>query len=162
MELNMAEILDGKIKDVKYKKLVRHHDDRGFFSEVVRDDEGFVKKFGQFSISKTNPGVIKAFHYHRKQDDVWFFPRGNARVVLYDLRKDSPTYKTTEVFYMGEDNPGALLIPVGVVHGYQVLGEEPVIITYITTESYDPKAPDEERLAWDDPEIGFDWTIENK
>lgn len=158
----MAEIKEGKIQGVKYKKLVRHSDDRGFFSEVARDDENMLTKFGQFSISKTNPGVIKAFHYHKKQDDLWFFPVGNARVVLYDLREDSPTYKTTEQYFMGEDNPGTLLIPIGVAHGYQVLGNEPVVITYVTTESYDPAHPDEERFDWNDPEIGFDWSIENK
>lgn len=158
----MSDIREGKIEGVKFKKLVRFSDDRGFFSEVIRDDEGFVKKFGQMSISKTNPGVIKAFHYHEKQDDIWFFPQGNARVVLHDLRKDSKTYKITEQFFMGEDTPGALLIPIGVAHGYQVLGNEPVVITYITTESYDPKNPDEKRLDWDSAEIGFDWSIENK
>ncbi len=50
------------------------------------------------------PGVIKAFHYHEKQDDLWFFPSGNAQVVLYDLRKDSPTKGETNVHYMGEES----------------------------------------------------------
>jgi dTDP-4-dehydrorhamnose 3,5-epimerase len=158
----MADIKEGKIEGVKYKKLVRHSDDRGFFAEIVRDDEGFVKKFGQLSISKTNPGVIKAFHYHKKQDDIWFFPKGNARVVLHDLREDSKTKGTTEQYFMGEDNPGTLLIPIGVAHGYQVLGNKPVMITYLTTESYNPDKPDEERIAWNNKQIGFDWTIENK
>ena len=63
---------------------------------------------------------------------------------------------------MGEDNPSALLIPVGVAHGYQVLGNEPVVIVYVTTQSYDPKSPDEERVDWDDPSIGFDWDIKNR
>lgn len=158
----MSEIKEGRIKGVKYKKLTRFSDGRGFFAEVVKDDEGFVKKFGQLSVSKTNPGVIKAFHYHKKQDDVWFFPKGNARVVLHDLREDSETKGVTEEYFMGEDNPGTLLIPIGVAHGYQVLGNEPVIITYLTTESYNPAEPDEERIDWDDPAIGFDWTIKNK
>jgi dTDP-4-dehydrorhamnose 3,5-epimerase len=158
----MTEISEGKIQGVKFKKHVRWSDDRGFFAEVVRDDEGFVKKFGQLSVSKTNPGVIKAFHYHKIQDDIWFFPKGNARVVLHDLRKDSPSYQATETYYMGEDNPSTLLIPKGVAHGYQVLGNEPVIITYLTTESYDPKKPDEERLDWNDKSIGYDWSIQNK
>lgn len=158
----MTDIINGKIEGVKYKKLTRHSDDRGFFAEVVRDDEGFVKKFGQLSVSKTSPGVIKAFHYHKKQDDIWFFPKGNARVVLHDLREGSKTKGITEQFFMGEDSPGTLLIPVGVAHGYQVLGNEPVIITYLTTESYDPKNPDEERIDWNDPTINFNWDIENK
>jgi len=162
MEASINMVKDGKIEGVRYKKLIRHSDDRGFFSEVVRDDEGFVKKFGQLSVSKTNPGVIKAFHYHKKQDDIWFFPSGNARVVLYDLREGSKTKGVTEQYFMGEDNPGSLLIPAGVAHGYQVLGVEPVVITYLTTESYDPKNPDEERLEWNDPDIDFDWSIKNK
>ena len=155
-------IQDGKIKGVKFKKLTRFSDDRGWFEEVVRDDENLVKKFGQISASKTNPGVIKAFHYHEKQDDLWFFPKGNARVVLHDLREDSATKGTTEQYFMGEDNPGLLLIPKGVAHGYQVLGQEPVIITYLTTEPYDPKNPDEKRLDWNDKTINFNWEIENK
>lgn len=153
---------DTKIKDVKFKNLTRNSDERGFFEEIVRDDEGIVKKFGQLSASKTNPGVVKAFHYHERQDDIWFFPCGNARVVLHDIRGDSETNGVTEVFIMGEDNPSALLIPAGVAHGYQVLGNMPVVITYLTSESYDPKNPDEKRIDWDDPKIGFDWNIQNR
>jgi dTDP-4-dehydrorhamnose 3,5-epimerase len=153
---------DTKIKGVKFKKLIRHADERGFFEEIVRDDEAIVKKFGQLSASKTNPGVIKAFHYHEKQDDIWFFPSGNARVVLSDIRESSETKGVTQAFFMGEDSPSALLIPAGVAHGYQVLGLEPVVITYLTTESYDPKNPDEKRIEFDDPKIGFDWSIENR
>jgi len=158
----MSQINDGKIEGVKYKKLTRHSDERGYFEEIIRDDEDFVKKFGQLSASKTNPSVIKAFHYHEKQDDIWFFPCGNAKVVLHDLRENSKTKGITEVFMMGGDNPGSLLIPKGVAHGYQVLGTEPVIITYLTTESYDPQSPDEKRIEWDDPKIGFDWSIKNR
>lgn len=150
------------IKDVIVKKLVRHADDRGFFMEILRDDENLLKRFGQSSMSKSYPGVIKAFHYHERQDDIWFFPVGNAQVVLYDLREDSPTKGETNVFYMGEDNPLVVVIPQGVAHGYRVLGNEPACIVYFTTESYDPKNPDEKRLDWDDPRIGFDWTTKHR
>jgi dTDP-4-dehydrorhamnose 3,5-epimerase len=150
------------IQDVVSKKLVKHHDDRGFFMEILRDDDLLLKKFGQFSISLTYPGVIKAFHYHKLQDDLWFFPVGNAQIVLYDIRDNSPTKGETNVFYMGEQNPALLYIPVGVVHGYRVLGNVPVMITYMTSESYQPGKPDEYRIAWDDPQIGFDWETKNR
>ncbi|GAB6172817.1 dTDP-4-dehydrorhamnose 3,5-epimerase family protein [Paradesulfitobacterium aromaticivorans] len=146
------------IDGVVLKKLVRHADDRGFFMEILRDDDELLKRFGQASLSKSYPGVIKAFHYHERQDDLWFFPCGNAQVVLYDLRADSPTHGETNTFYLGEDNPGLLVIPKGVAHGYRVLGEEPAIIVYFTTESYRRDDPDELRIPWDDPGIGFDWT----
>ena len=150
------------IDGVQVKKLVRHVDDRGYFMEILRDDDKLLEKFGQASLSLTYPGIIKAFHYHKKQDDLWFFPKGNAQVVLYDMREDSPTKGQTDVFYMGENNPILLVIPKGVAHGYRVLGNEPAIITYFTSESYDRENPDEYRIAWDDPEIGFDWTTKNR
>ncbi|MCL6563988.1 MAG: dTDP-4-dehydrorhamnose 3,5-epimerase family protein [Firmicutes bacterium] len=148
----------GEIAGVVVKKLVRHHDDRGFFQEILRDDDGLLRRFGQASLSMSYPGVIKAFHYHERQDDLWFFPSGMAQVVLYDLRPDSPTRGITQVLYAGEHNPILILIPVGVAHGYRVLGPDPATIIYFTTESYRPENPDEKRLPWNDPSIGFDWT----
>ncbi len=150
------------IEGVQVKKLVRHVDDRGFFMEILRDDDELLKRFGQASLSMSYPGVIKAFHYHKRQDDLWFFPKGNAQVVLYDMREDTPTKGQTDVYYMGEHNPILLVIPKGVAHGYRVLGSEPAIITYFTTESYDPQQPDEYRIEWDDPSIGFDWVTRHR
>ncbi|MBS4216903.1 dTDP-4-dehydrorhamnose 3,5-epimerase family protein [Bacillus sp. FJAT-49711] len=150
------------IEGVKIKKLVKYCDDRGFFMELVRDDENLLEHFGQASMSMSYPGVIKAFHYHEHQEDVWFFPSGNAQVVLYDLRTDSKTKDQTDVYYMGEENPIVLVIPKGVAHGYRVLGEKPVTIIYFTTKSYNSSSPDEKRIPWNDPSIGFNWTTENR
>ncbi|MDE5412678.1 dTDP-4-dehydrorhamnose 3,5-epimerase family protein [Alkalihalobacterium chitinilyticum] len=150
------------IEGVKVKKLLKHCDDRGFFAELVRDDEDLLERFGQASWSMSYPGVIKAFHYHEEQDDVWFFPAGNAQVVLHDLRKDSNTVGETDVIYMGEDNPIVLLIPKGVAHGYRVLGQKPATIIYFTTKSYNSKNPDEKRIPYDDPTIGFNWETKNR
>jgi dTDP-4-dehydrorhamnose 3,5-epimerase len=151
-----------RIEGVVTKELIKHSDDRGFFAEVLRDDDDLLEYFGQLSWSMSYPGVIKAFHYHEHQDDLWFFPSGEAQVVLYDFRKDSPTYKQTNVFYMGENNPILLLIPKGVAHGYRVLGSKPATIIYCTTKSYDPYNPDEKRIPWDDELIGFSWETKNR
>jgi len=145
------------IEGVRWKKLIKHCDDRGTFMELVRDDEALLERFGQLSASMTYPGVIKAFHYHKHQDDIWYFPYGNVQVVLHDLREHSPTHGMTSVYYMGEENPSVLLIPKGVAHGYRVLGNRPAMIVYLTTRSYTPDNPDEYRIPYDDPKIGFDW-----
>jgi dTDP-4-dehydrorhamnose 3,5-epimerase len=146
------------IEGVKTKKLIKHCDDRGYFMEMLRDDDGWLASFGQLSASLSYPGVIKAFHYHKQQDDIWFFPKGNAQVVLHDLREHSPSFQQTEVYYMGEHNPISLFIPREVAHGYRVLGNEPAMILYVTNRSYNPEQPDEYRIAFDDPVIGFDWS----
>lgn len=151
------------IEGVKIKNLTIHGHDRGSFMELLRSDEALLTQFGQASLSTTYPGVIKAFHWHEKQDDLWFVLAGNAQIVLHDVRKDSPTYKQTDVLYAGElYEPKLILIPVRVAHGYRVLGNKPVIMVYFTTQPYNPKDPDEKRIPFDDPEIGFDWKTKNK
>lgn len=152
----------GKIHDVVIKKLTTHSDDRGYLREVLREDDHLLRQFGQTTVTKTYPGVIKAFHWHNLQDDLWYVADGMARVVLYDRRPDSPTCGQTQVVYAGEDNPVLILIPRGVAHGYQVLGNQPVLLFYTVTHNYNPAAPDEERIPFDDPTIGFDWSIKNR
>ena len=154
------------IQGVKIKKLKVHPDipdteeelgKPGFLMEVLRNDDGLLKKFGQTTFTVAYKGTIKAFHWHEKQDDLWFVATGKAEVVLYDRRKSSPTYGETQVVLAGKDDYKLILIPVGVVHGYIVLGDEPVLLFYHTTESYNPKNPDEKRIKWNDKEINFDW-----
>lgn len=152
----------GKIHDVVIKPLVTHSDDRGYFREILRDDDELLRRFGQTSITKSYPGVIKAFHWHEDQDDLWYVADGMARVVLYDRREDSPTRGETQVIYAGEDNPVLIYIPTGVAHGYQVLGDKSVVVFYHVTKSYNPAEPDEMRIPFDDPEIGFDWSVKNR
>ena len=150
------------IHDVRIKRLLTHADDRGYLREVLRDDDGFLVHWAQTTVTKTFPGVIKAFHWHVKQDDIWHFVSGNARIVIYDRRPDSPTFRQTQVVIAGEHAPVTVLIPRGVAHGYQVLGNEPAVLMYHTTQMYSPAAPDEQRIPFDDPEIGFDWSIQNR
>jgi dTDP-4-dehydrorhamnose 3,5-epimerase len=152
----------GNIHDVVVKPLTTHSDDRGFFREILRDDDGLMERFGQTAITKTYPGVIKAFHWHQKQDDLWYVADGMARVVLYDRRPESPTCGQTMTIYAGEDNAVLILIPKGIAHGYQVIGNKPVMLFYHVTKSYDPKDPDELRIDFDDPEISYDWSIKNR
>jgi dTDP-4-dehydrorhamnose 3,5-epimerase len=145
------------IHGVALKPLKVWCDDRGYLMEVLRADDPFFVSFGQSTYTVAYPGTIKAFHWHRRQDDLWFVAGGMAQVVLHDLREDSPTYRQTDIYYLGEHNRALLRIPTGVAHGYRVLGNEPTLLLYHTTEPYNPADPDEERLPFDDPTIGFDW-----
>jgi dTDP-4-dehydrorhamnose 3,5-epimerase len=150
------------IDGVVVKDCVLHADDRGTLLEVIRDDEPVFREVRQTTFTVTYPGVIKAFHWHRRQWDVWFFSSGMAQVVLHDLREDGATHGQTDVYYMGEYRPLVIAIPPGVAHGYRVLGAVPAGLLYHTTEHYDQADPDEERLPFDDARIGFDWTTRNR
>jgi dTDP-4-dehydrorhamnose 3,5-epimerase len=150
------------IDGVKTKQLKIFTDDRGFLSEILKEGEEVFKEIKQATYTESYPGVIKAFHWHKKQWDVWFVAGGMAQIVLHDLRKDSPTHKQTDVFYFGDDNRQVLLIPPGVAHGYRVLGKKRVRLIYFVSEKYNLESPDEERIPFDDKEINFDWTTKNK
>jgi len=153
------------IKGVTIKELTVHEDvpdtetseKLGFLMEVLRDDDNLLKRFGQSTFTVSYKGAIKAFHWHKRQDDLWFVASGKARVVLHDLRKDSPTFGVTQTLTAGVDDYKLIVIPSGVAHGFQVVSEEPVMLFYHTTESYDSSNPDEERIPHDDETINFDW-----
>jgi len=146
------------IEGVHLKRLTVHSDDRGVLMEVLRADDPCFAPVKQTTYTEAYPGVIKAFHWHRRQVDIWFFVTGMAQVVLYDLRPESPTHRETNVIVMGERAPALLAIPEHVAHGYRVLGTKPAGLFYHTSDVYDPANPDEERIPHDDPVIGFDWT----
>jgi dTDP-4-dehydrorhamnose 3,5-epimerase len=150
------------IQDVKIKKLNINSDDRGFLVEILRADDDIFKEIKQTNYTETYPGVIKAFHWHKKQWDIWFVVSGSAQVVLHDLREDSTTKGAIDVLYLGENNRTVLAIPPGVAHGYRVLGGRPLGLVYYTTETYDSKNPDEQRISFDDQKINFDWSTKNR
>jgi dTDP-4-dehydrorhamnose 3,5-epimerase len=137
--------------------LTTHADDRGYFREIGRKQGKKQEPWAQLSATMSYPGVIKAFHYHEQQDDLWYCAFGAIQAVLYDRRPTSPTYKQTQTVVMGDVAPVSLFIPRGVVHGYKVLGSVPALVIYATNQVYNPK--DELRIAFDDPEIGFNWEV---
>ncbi len=165
----------GPVEGVMVKTLTKHVDQRGYFIEQLRrgdvDDEGrpFLPElpFAQMSRSLAYarggnpPELIKAFHWHKRQWDYWDIVQGNARVVLVDLRETSPTAGHIQSLVVGEHAPKVIAIPPYVGHGFQALDLRDVMLTYYVTEPYDRSDPDEGRIAWDDPRIGFDWRIDN-
>ncbi len=146
-------MIDGVvIKELKVHKDIpdRAEDsDKGFLMEVLRNDDNLLKNFGQTTMSVAYEGTVKAFHWHKKQDDIWFIASGKAKIILNDQRKDSPTYGQTDIILAGENDYKIVLIPIGVAHGYKVLSKEPVMLFYHTTLEYNPNDLDEERLPWD-------------
>jgi|TARA_B100001971_G_C18235562_1_gene566901 dTDP-4-dehydrorhamnose 3,5-epimerase len=145
------------IQGVKLKKIATHSDKRGYFREILRKDQKLMKQFGQASISLTNPGIIKAFHWHKRQDDIFYVASGKALVALYDRRKNSKTHGKKMAVQMDENYPKLLFIPKKVAHGYKALGKKPLVMLYFMSHLYDKENPDEQRISYDSKEIRFNW-----
>jgi dTDP-4-dehydrorhamnose 3,5-epimerase len=161
------------IDGVRTIKLARFTDDRGFFLELFRSRSNHAgcKELADFftgipvaqvNFSTVDVGAhIKGLHYHLKQDDIWFFPPpSKAKVVLYDVRKSSPSFGRTQTVVAGGGQDLLVRIPAGVAHGYRPL-TNPCSLLYFVTETFDPAAPDEFRIAWDHPAVKELWDTPN-
>jgi dTDP-4-dehydrorhamnose 3,5-epimerase len=125
--------------------------------EILRSDDELFLKFGQVYMTTTYPGVVKAWHLHKKQSDNVVCVQGMIKLVLYDSREKSPTYKQVDQFYLGLHNPLLVQIPEGVFHGWMCVSHEEAIVVNIPTERYDHENPDEFRLDPHDNDIPYDW-----
>ena len=139
-------------------------DDRGYFLEVIRMQQGLAASFSpettQVSAALSYAGTIKAFHFHQHQTDLWVPMNGVFQVALVDLRADSPTFALKNTLYAGSLRPWQILIPPGVGHGYKVVGESSGMLVYVTNQLYNPR--DEGRIAYNDPSIQYDWETQHK
>src|SRR5437867_9978370 len=105
------------IEGVAVKDLTLYVDDRGMVAEIVREDDPIYHgRFGQVYYATCNPGVVKAWHYHKIHSDILYNIYGATKVCLYDDREGSPTRGVTNVFVMNEFNHIAVSVPPGVLH----------------------------------------------
>jgi len=99
----------------------------------------------QINYSVLYPGIVKAWHRHKYQDDYFCVIKGNAQVGIVQDDTPLPGLVQAEKFYMGEHNPSILHIPAGEWHGLTVVGTEPAGLLYLVTNEYNTAKPDEER-----------------
>ncbi len=145
------------IEGVKTKNLKVIPDERGRLMEILRQDDNLFLKFGQIYMTTTYPEVVKAWHKHEKQTDNVACIQGMIKLVLYDSREKSSTYKEINQFLNGIHNPMLVQIPAGVYHGWMCVSQEEAIIVNIPTEAYNYEHPDEQRLDPHDNDIPYDW-----
>jgi dTDP-4-dehydrorhamnose 3,5-epimerase len=147
------------INGVKTKALRVVSDERGRLMEILRADDALFEKFGQVYLSTTYPGIIKAWHFHKKQDDNITVVKGMLKLVLYDAREGSPTRSEVDEFFIGENNPMLVHVPKHVYHGWKCIGLTETLVVNCVTEPYDYKNPDEHRLPFDSKEVPYDWAV---
>jgi len=146
-----------RIEGVDLVKLERFNDDGGSLIELLRLEHGRANGLAGFepaqvTYSVVQPGVVKAFHVHREQSDLWFVrPEDRVLLVLVDVRAGSATENERVRMLLGDGRPMLVRIPPGVAHGCRNLGLQPASIVYFTDRQFsaDPERSDEGRLPWD-------------
>ena len=150
------------IQGVRVKQLRVIPDERGRLMEILRSDDDLFIRFGQLYMTTAYPGVVKGWHYHKKQVDNFAVVKGMIKLVLYDQREDSPTRGEINEFFLGEHNPQLVQIPHHVLHGFKCAGDEEAIVINCPTEVYRYDEPDEFRIDAFSGEVPYDWAIKMK
>ncbi len=146
------------IHDVRVQPLRVVPDERGRLMEILRCDDEFFSGFGQVYLSTVFPGVVKAWHYHEKQEDRFTCVRGMVKAALYDDREGSPSRGMVNEFYVGEHSPRLIVIPKGVYHGWKCVSEYEAYVINVPSKPYSRDDPDEFRMDAHDPAIPYDWS----
>ncbi len=132
-------------------------DERGRLMEIFRRDEPDFEQFGQVYLTTAYPGVVKGWHYHKKQSDSMAVIKGMMKIVLYDGRKDSPTHGEVNEIFAGEHNPLLVHIPPFVYHGFKCISPDEALVVNVPNEPYNYQEPDEFRLPPHDGAIPYEW-----
>jgi dTDP-4-dehydrorhamnose 3,5-epimerase len=125
------------------------HDD-GHVTEVARASWDMLGgPVVQVHITTTLPGRIRAWGLHQLGTDRLFVVFGLVRIVVFDGRKSSPTCGRLNVFTFSEKNPGLLIVPPNLYHGWKNIGVSEAVIINMPDRMYDYTSPDALDLPWD-------------
>jgi len=145
------------IDGVMIKKLTVIADERGRLIEILRADDAMFAGFGQVYMTTAYPGVVKGWHYHKRQSDNMAVVRGMMKIVVYDGREGSKTIGEVNEFFTGVYNPILVHIPPLVFHGFKCISPEEAIVVNTPTEAYNYREPDEFRVHPHKNDIPYDW-----
>jgi dTDP-4-dehydrorhamnose 3,5-epimerase len=128
----------GDIKDVVIKKYLKRTDERGWLVELFRKDELDKEVWPVMSyISQTEVGIARGPHEHEDQTDIFaFIGPSTFKVYLWDYRPESETYGKRMMVSLGEDEPGMVIIPPGIVHAYKNIGTVPGWVVNLPNRLY--------------------------
>ena len=152
---NSGSVIEG-VKIIPLHQIV---DERGKIMHMLKATDPHFIKFGEIYFSCAWPGTVKAWHIHQTMTVNNAVLQGHAKLVLYDIRQDSPTNGELQEIFLGEDNYCLVQIPPGIANGYKAYGDKIVILANCASEPHDPN----EMLRMDPftTEIPYNWELKH-
>jgi len=130
------------------------HED-GHVTEVARASWDIVGgPIVQVHITTTLPGRIRAWGLHQRSTDRLFVVSGLVKIAVFDGRLDSPSCGRVNELTVSEKNPGLLVVPPNLYHGWKNIGTSEAIIINMPTSLYNYDKPDALDLPWDSEAAG--------
>jgi len=143
------------IEGVQIMQLRKIPDERGTIMHGIRKDN-IPNDFGEVYFKKIYPGVVNGWHVHETLILNYICLVGMIKLVLYDMRKNSPTQREIQEIFLGEDNYCLVHIPSGIANGSKGMGTPYSLMVNVASE---PHNPDIKYLRIDphSGEIPYDW-----
>jgi dTDP-4-dehydrorhamnose 3,5-epimerase len=159
------QVVQTEISDIKILKPVRHGDERGFFSEVFKEnvlrehgiDVHFVQDNHSLSASRS---VVRGLHFQIPpfaQAKLLRVTSGSVFDVAVDIRWGSPSFGRHVAVILSAADWNQILIPEGFAHGFCTL-EPDTEVLYKVNSYY--SADHDRGLLWNDPALGIAWPLE--
>lgn len=115
----------------------------------------------QVHLTTTLPDRTRAWGLHERSTDRLFVVCGLVSIVVYDGRESSPTAGLVNEFVVSERNPGLLVIPPNLYHGWKNIGVDEAFVVNMPSNQYEHEGPDALDLPYDDPRapqiVPFRW-----
>lgn len=138
---------------VVVRALTPNRDARGVFTEVHRDEWGLDCKPVQWNLVRSEAGVLRGVHVHRRHQDQIVLVEGTMLLGLHDIRPHSPTRGASAMITLDEERPVAVVVPVGVAHGFYF--PDASVHIYAVSEYWN--AEDELGCRFDNPKLALNW-----
>jgi dTDP-4-dehydrorhamnose 3,5-epimerase len=145
------------IAGVETIPLLRIQDERGFVMRMLRADDPHFSAFGEIYFSVIYPGIIKGWHLHSRMTINYAVVQGNIKLVLYDQRKESRTYRQLQEIVFGQINYQLVRVPPGVVNGFTAVGGAGAVVANCADIPHDPT--EITRIDPFTPTIPYDWKV---
>ena len=153
------QTLQNRIEGVAIHEVLHVPRDHGVITEMFRPEwDPTGSPVVHIYQSRLFPGAIGAWSCHMQTIDRLFVNQGHLKVVLYDGREESSTFRRVMELLVGDARPTFLVIPIGIWHGLQNLGTSDALVLNYPTRAYNYDDPDHYRLPFDSPEIPYTWT----
>lgn len=145
------------IEGVQVVPLPRFADARGSVLLMLKETDPYFVRFGEIYFSTVYPGVVKAWKNHRRMGANYACVHGRIKVALHDAREGSRTRNRTMEVHISPEEHALIVIPPGIWHGFQGLGEPLSILANCATEPSDPHELD--RMDPAEGQIPYEWKL---
>ncbi|MFH1586460.1 MAG: dTDP-4-dehydrorhamnose 3,5-epimerase family protein [Candidatus Diapherotrites archaeon] len=130
-------------KGVLFEDVKRFADDRGVFINVAFEAANDVTFKRSYIITNNQPGVVRAFHGHKKEAKLFYVPQGAFKFIVMDM--ESNEWKE---YVLSEAVPKILYVSPGYYNGFVSLTEDALLVTY-SSSKMEESVKDDFRLPYD-------------